>query len=82
MAEFLAEAQDAYDLVVIDAPPVLLASDAAGLSSHEGVDTILVVRRSGRKRPLVQAVRKLALTETNVLGLVVNRSGRLSAYAY
>lgn len=82
MGDFLLEAQSAYDLVVVDAPPILLASDAAGISAHEGVDTILVVRRSGRRRPLVQAVRKLALTDTNVLGLVVNRSGRLSAYAY
>jgi hypothetical protein len=43
---------------------------------------IVVVRRAGRRRPLLRALRNLGLTEANVLGIVLNRDGRLSTYAY
>ena len=82
MANLLEHVRRSYDLVVIDAPPVLVAADAAGLASHPGTDVVVVVNRSGKRRPLVRVLRKLELTGANVLGVVVNRDGRLAPYAY
>ena len=82
MAELLERAQDEYDVVVIDSPPVLMAADATGLAAHARTDVIVVVRRSGKRRPLMKALRKLDLIGANVLGLVLNREGRLASYAY
>lgn len=78
----LAEARAAYDLVVIDSPPVLIAADAAGIAAQEGVGALLVVRRHAKRRHVGNAIRKLRLMDANVLGLVVNREGSLATYGY
>jgi capsular exopolysaccharide synthesis family protein len=82
MGEVLARADNDYDLVVIDTPPLLANADAAGIASHPGTDVIVVVSRRGKRRPLVRALKKLDLTDANVLGLVMNRDGRLPTYGY
>ena len=82
MGELVKRARELYDLVVIDSPPVLSAADAAGIASHPGTDMVIVAKRSGKRRPLVKALRSLELIEANVLGIVVNREGRLASYAY
>ena len=38
----------------------------------------MVVNRSTKRRQVVSALQKLAVTEASVLGLVVNREGTLS----
>jgi polysaccharide biosynthesis transport protein len=70
------------EAVVLDSPPVLSAADASGLASHAGTDVVMVVNRSGKRRHLASALRRLALTEANVLGVVVNREGALTADRY
>lgn len=82
MGEALRQASEQYSLVVLDSPPVLSAADAAGLASHAGVEVVLVVKRSGRRRTVAKALRKLELIEANVAGIVLNREGRLSSYGY
>ena len=37
----------------------------------------MVANRSGKRRHLVSALRRLAVTEASVVGLVVNREGAL-----
>jgi capsular exopolysaccharide synthesis family protein len=81
-AELIIEARAAYDLVVIDSPPVLIAADAAGIAAQEDVGALLVVRRRSRRRHIASAIRKLQLMDANVLGLVVNREGSLATYGY
>ncbi len=78
----LEEARSSYDLVVIDAPPVLLAADAASIAARDGVGALLVVDHHARRRHISNAVRKLRLMEANLLGIVVNREGRLATYGY
>jgi protein-tyrosine kinase len=78
MRELLEKAYEDCEIVVLDSPPVLLAADASGLASHERTSAVMVVRRNGKRRHLVSALRKLAVTETNVLGLVVNGEGSLT----
>jgi capsular exopolysaccharide synthesis family protein len=81
-AELVVQARAAYDLVVIDSPPVLIAADAAGIAAQEDVGALLVVRRHARRRHVANAIKKLQLMEANVLGLVVNREGSLATYGY
>jgi capsular exopolysaccharide synthesis family protein len=82
MGDLLAQASRQYGLVVLDSPPVLAGADAAGLASHKGVEMVLVANRSSRRRNVMKALRKLELIEANVAGIVLNRHGRLTTYAY
>ncbi len=75
-------AAEEYDLVVVDSPPVLSASDAATMASHTGADVALVVGKGTKKRSVTQALTKLDLVGVSVLGFVINRHGDLSQYGY
>lgn len=72
MAELLDTVGRGFDMVIIDTPPVLIASDAAILSRHAG-GTLLVVR-AGRTQAaaLRDAMQQLANVGTQVVGTVLN----------
>ncbi len=82
MGQFLSNASAKYGLVVIDAPPLLMAADAAGFAAHPGVDVVLIATRKSKRRSTLNALRKLDLIGANVIGLVANREGTLSTYGY
>jgi protein-tyrosine kinase len=82
MGELLEQAYEECELVVLDSPPVLNAADASGLASHRKTDVVMIVDRSTKRRHVSSALRELAVTEANVLGLVVNREGALAADRY
>ena len=75
MATLFASMAEEYDLVVVDSPPVLAASDAATMASHTGADIAFVVGKGTRKRTVTRALGKLDLVGVNVLGFVMNREG-------
>jgi Mrp family chromosome partitioning ATPase len=77
MGELLERVYTECEAVVLDSPPVLSAADASGLASHERTEVVMVLNRSGKRRHLVSALQRLAVTEASVLGLVVNREGTL-----
>ena len=71
--EFLLEhLQNIFDVIIIDSPPILPASDALLISSHtDGV--LLVVKAGFLNRDMVQkAVEQLELAQANILGVVLN----------
>ena len=78
MGELLERFYADCEAVVLDSPPVLSAADASGLASHDRTEVVMVLNRSGKRRQLVSALQRLAVTEASVLGLVVNREGTLS----
>lgn len=80
MGDLLRAAERDHDLIVLDAPPVLASSVVGGLASHPGVVVVLVVTPGSKRRTIVKALRRLALIEADVAGIVVNRAGRLSYY--
>jgi capsular exopolysaccharide synthesis family protein len=82
MGQLLEDVYEECEAVVLDSPPVLMAADASGLASHPRTEVVMVANRSGKRRHLVSALRRLAVTEANVLGLVVNREGALPTYSY
>jgi Mrp family chromosome partitioning ATPase len=78
MGDLLEKAYDDCEAVVLDSPPVLVAADASGLASHPRTAVLMVMNRSRKRRHLVSALRKLAVTDANVVGLVLNREGALT----
>jgi Mrp family chromosome partitioning ATPase len=78
MGDLLEKAYDDCEAVVLDSPPVLVAADASGLASHARTAVLMVMNRSRKRRHLVSALRKLTVTDANVVGLVINREGALT----
>lgn len=71
--EFLLEhLQNMFDVIIIDSPPILPASDALLISPHtDGV--LLVVKAGFLNRDMVKkAVEQLELAQANILGVVLN----------
>jgi protein-tyrosine kinase len=71
--ELLERMYEECETVVLDSPPALTAADATGLASHRRTEVVMVVRGSGKRRQLVSALRRMAVTEAHVVGLVINR---------
>ena len=82
LPRLLARARESFDLVIVDAPPVLPVPDA--LTIGRWVDgAVLVVRFDASRYPLVeQANRRLAAVGVPVIGAVINgvRGGDGSYY--
>jgi succinoglycan biosynthesis transport protein ExoP len=84
MSRVLSEARSAYDMVIIDTPPLTAVSDAFPLLSK--VDGIIIVGRVGRnRRDVAQRLHEtLAEVSAPLLGVIANgfQAGRLGPYAY
>ncbi len=73
MEELIRDAREAYDLVILDAPPILAVSDPMLLSaSADGL--ILTVSSGLLRRDHARIARsRLELADSRVFGLVINR---------
>ena len=82
MRDFLAAAHEAFDLVILDAPPVLAATDAALLSTQ--ADATLLVARAGETRDydLQSAREALVSVGAKLIGVVLNGFDVSQAYGY
>ncbi len=84
METLLERAQAAYDLVVIDTPPLTAVSDAFPLLRK--VDGVVIVGRVGRNRRAVAERLHETLTGAGapLLGVIANgfKAGRFDAYGY
>ncbi len=81
MKSILAELRDKYDLVIIDAPPSIVAGDALLLANL--VDAIVLVVHSDRdERGLVARVlRELGESRAEILGVMLNAAvGTVGGY--
>jgi capsular exopolysaccharide synthesis family protein len=82
--EFTRSLADAADLVVIDAAPILLASESQQLSSF--VDGVVLTVRSKRTaaRSLAQATQLVRRSNGKVVGFILNRARvqKTAAYGY
>lgn len=71
-AEMLARLEERFDILIVDAPPILAVSDAAIIGRHTGA-TLMIVRAS--RHPVAeidQAVKRLAQAGVAVKGFVFN----------
>ncbi|MFN3597253.1 MAG: polysaccharide biosynthesis tyrosine autokinase [Rubricoccaceae bacterium] len=82
MRELLEEARQHFDVVVLDAPPVLAATDAVLLSTQ--ADATLVVVRAGQTKDyeLASALEALDGVGAHVIGTVLNGFDVSQAYGY
>lgn len=84
MIKLLDEVRRQYDIVILDAPPMMQVADARLLAKIAD-GTILVIGCENSERQLVlKAKEQLERTGTHMLGLVLNKrkSGRHAYYAY
>jgi succinoglycan biosynthesis transport protein ExoP len=72
-AEIIEKFKDAFDIVLIDSPPVQLVSDAVVLSRL--ADTLLyVVKADSTPYPLARSgLKRLAMADAPILGVVLNQ---------
>jgi capsular exopolysaccharide synthesis family protein len=72
ISEFIKEAGSEYDMVLMDAPPVLAATDAAILGSR--ADGVILVYQVGKisRGALKRAKAQLDNVKANVIGIVLN----------
>jgi Mrp family chromosome partitioning ATPase/uncharacterized protein involved in exopolysaccharide biosynthesis len=83
MAEFLREAREEYDVVLIDTPPVLPVTDATIVASQ--ADAVVLVYQAGKVGRLVLKRAKVHLesARARVLGVVLNDvQTEVAAYQY
>lgn len=72
MSWLLGALSQAYDFILIDSAPVMLASDTAGLATMtDGV--VLVAGAHTSKQDIRRATERLSLVGANMLGVVLNR---------
>jgi polysaccharide biosynthesis transport protein len=82
MQDLLLNLRHEFDIIILDTPPVLAATDAAVLSGRSDA-TIVVVRAGQCKEPeLDHALEQLQRVEGNVQGLVFNGFDVRMAYGY
>ena len=82
MQQFLREAAEKYDLVFMDAPPVLAVSESTVIGSIADA-AILVVHGGRTSRKLVKmSVRQLETRGTRIAGLVINSLDMMHAAHY
>ena len=85
MSDLLEQARQRYDIVLIDAPPLLPVTDAALLAAQ--ADGALMVVRHGRttRDQLAQAIKRLEQVEAVPVGVVLNMvptRGLDTSYSY
>ncbi|MEC9374660.1 MAG: polysaccharide biosynthesis tyrosine autokinase, partial [Planctomycetota bacterium] len=71
--ELISAAREKYDVVFIDVPPMIVASDAMMLAANRCDGVILVVRAYSEKRGLVSRIRnQMNDVKAEFLGVVIN----------
>ncbi|WP_096550710.1 CpsD/CapB family tyrosine-protein kinase [Ureibacillus thermosphaericus] len=66
--------QEEYDLIIIDAPPVLSVTDAQILSNKCDATILVVSSGDTQKASIVKAKELLDLSKANIIGVVVNNA--------
>jgi capsular exopolysaccharide synthesis family protein len=73
MKTFIISAKEAFDMIIVNAPPIHPKSDVIALSKH--VDATIITAFSGKTREykLGSAIKKLNLAAIQPMGVVFNR---------
>lgn len=89
MADLLTELQQEFDYVIVDAPPVLVVTDAAIIAKHVGGALMVAAVGKTRKDGLKDALQSMDRIEARVLGIILTMvppkgpdSYGYSAYTY
>ena len=76
-------ASQAFDIVIIDAPPVMGLADAPLLASAAQATLLVVAAHETRRSALKVAIKRLQLARANLLGAMLNKfDSRQPGYGY
>jgi capsular exopolysaccharide synthesis family protein len=73
MKRLIVRLEQAFDMVIIDAPPLLPVTDAAVLCQHVGGVVVVAGSHRLRRHELEKSLTTLDMVEANILGIVLNR---------
>ncbi|QDG89411.1 polysaccharide biosynthesis tyrosine autokinase [Pseudarthrobacter sp. NIBRBAC000502770] len=73
MRNLIESLEEAFDSIVIDAPPLLPVTDAAVLSRHVGGVVLVIGSQKISQQDLEKSLSALDLVGANLLGVVLNR---------
>ncbi|MGL5383955.1 MAG: CpsD/CapB family tyrosine-protein kinase [Culicoidibacterales bacterium] len=73
MADFIAYLRTQYDVILIDAPPVLAVADAQILAQIADGVILVAAYNQVQKDQLAEATKRLQKVEANILGVVMNK---------
>ena len=73
MRDIISRLEQAFDTVIIDAPPLLPVTDAAVLSQHVGGVVVVVGTQKLKQHDLQKSLSALEMVGSNLLGVVLNR---------
>ena len=80
--KIIAEAEEQFDLVLIDGPPTLGLADAPLLASAAGNVLFVVESGSTRTRSGIEALNRLEATGAHVLGAALTKASTEAGYGY
>ena len=78
----LTKLRDAYDVVLVDCPPVLPVADALVLSRHADIAILVASADGTSRRKLSRSVEALQQVDAPLRGLVLNGVGASEGYEY
>ena len=70
---FIEWAKGRFDIILLDAPPVLIVSDAAILSQKVDGVVLVVAAHHTKKQAVINAVGSLDKVGANILGVAINK---------
>ncbi|MBT2598080.1 polysaccharide biosynthesis tyrosine autokinase [Arthrobacter sp. ISL-72] len=73
MKQLIVHLEQAFDTVIVDAPPLLPVTDAAVLSQNVGGVVVVVGSQKLRQQDLEKSIAALEMVGSNILGIVLNR---------
>jgi capsular exopolysaccharide synthesis family protein len=80
--KILAEAEEQFDLIVLDGPPTLGLADAPLLAAAAGNVLFVVESGSTRTRAGIEALNRLEATGAHVLGAALTKASAEEGYGY
>ncbi len=84
--KIIAEAKEAFDLIVIDGPPTLGLADAPLLAAAAGATLFVIESGKTRTRAAIEALNRLEATGARIVGAALTKSeegaGGYGSYAY
>jgi tyrosine-protein kinase Etk/Wzc len=82
MVEWIGRLKASFDIILFDAPPVLVATDAAFLSAHCDVTVFVVCSGKTSAEALEQTVADVRSVGAHVAGVILNRFQPSRIYGY
>ncbi|RJL38795.1 tyrosine-protein kinase Wzc [Pectobacterium carotovorum] len=81
-AEFIKWAEEHYDLVLLDTPPILAVTDAAIISRHAGTSLLVARFEMNTLKEIEVSIRRFEQNGTEIKGVILNAIVKRAASYY